>query len=106
MITKKRVVLLAKGGVEIADLRYEAIEVIADTGEIQSVWKRNKTPLFIKEQTKKNVLKQLEKYEVVEVPEFIFGAENFISFCHSNGFECGEPIKDKKFDTSKDRCFL
>ena len=105
MITKKRMVLLANG-VEVTDLRYEAIEIIADTGEIQSVWKRNKTPLFIKEQTKKNVLKQLEKYEVVEVPEFIFGAENFISFCHSNGFECGEPIKDKKFDTSKDRCFL
>ena len=105
MITKKRVVLLANG-VEVADLRYEAIEIIADTGEIQSVWKRNKTPLFIKEQTKKNVLKQLEEYEVVEVPEFIFGAENFISFCHSNGFECGEPIKDKKFDTSKERCFL
>ena len=105
MITKKKVVLLANG-VEVADLRYEAIEIIADIGEIERVWKNNKTPLFIKEQMKKNDIKKLEEYEVVEVPEFIFGAENFISFCHSNGFECGEPIKDKKFDTSKERCFL
>jgi diadenosine tetraphosphate (Ap4A) HIT family hydrolase len=105
MITKKRIVLLANG-VEVTDLRYEAIEIIADIGEIERVWKNNKTPLFLKEQMKKNDFKKLDEYEVVEVPEFIFGAENFISFCHSNGFECGEPIKDKKFDTSKERCFL
>ena len=108
MITVKRVVLIANFGVEEAkkDLRYEAIEIIADIAKIEEVWSKNKTPLFLKGELKKSDFKKLDQYEVIEVPQFIFGAENFISFCHSNGFECGEPIKDKRFDTSKERCFL
>ena len=52
MITKKKVVLLANG-IEIADLRYEAIEIIVDIGRIEEIWAKNKTPLLLKGQMKK-----------------------------------------------------
>lgn len=108
MITKKKVVLIADLGVEEAlkELRYEAIKLISEPEEISTVWQFNKTPLVLKQNVGKKMARKLAECEVIEVPEYIFGAENFISFCHSNGFECGEAIKDKKFDTSKERCFL
>ena len=108
MITRKKVVLIANVEVEVAkkEFRYEAIEIIDDVKKIEDIWNLNKTPLLLKKSMNKKTIQKLTNFEIIEVPDFIFGEENFISFCHSNGFECGEFIRDKKFDTSKDKCFL
>ena len=45
MITKKKVVLLANG-IEIADLRYEAIEIIVDIGRIEEIWEKTRHPCY------------------------------------------------------------
>lgn len=108
MITEKRYVLVAKSYEEDNDefrreFSYEALKVINAYDEIETTWACNKTPIMLK----KNVTREIEqKYPILEVPDFIFGPEDFINFCHNNGFECGEYVSGKKFDTSKDRCFL
>lgn len=103
MITKRKVVLLASEAV-LKDITYEAIKLVTDVADVRDVWKRNKTPLIQKGTQAAECAKEM--YECVSAPEFIFGEENFISFCHKNGFECGELNSGKKFNTAKDRCFL
>lgn len=102
MITRNKVVLVVKDEHTMKDINYEAIEVITDASGVQDVWRRNKTPAMLE----KDAHEVMNEYPYIITPEFIFGAEYFISFCHRNGFECGEFISGKKFDTSKDRCFL
>ncbi len=102
MITEKKVVLLVNDEHVLKDIKYEAIEVITDVKSVLEVWRCNKTPVILR----KHLQGAKEKFPCITVPEFIFGSEHFISFCHNNGFECGEFISGKKFDTSKDRCFL
>lgn len=102
MITEKNVVLVVKSEHTMQDIRYEAIETITDMSRVQDVWRRNKTPAILE----KDLHGAFASFPCVMVPEFIFGPEYFIAFCHRNGFECGEFISGKKFDTSKDRCFL
>lgn len=107
MITEKRVVLIATNYEEndefLQEFNFEGIKIITDTKEIESTWEKNKTPLMLR----KYLTSEAEqRYQILDVPDYIFGVENFISFCHSNGFECGEYITGTKYDTSKDRCFL
>lgn len=102
MITEKKVVLVVKGEHTMKDIKYEAIEVITDAKSVLEVWRCNKTPVILEKYSQE----VKERYPCIMAPEFIFGQEHFISFCHSNGFECGEFISGKKFDTSKERCFL
>lgn len=102
MITERNVVLVVKDEHAMKDIKYEAIEVITDVSSVMDVWSRNKTPAILEE----NAQKVIDELPYVMVPEFIFGPEDFISFCHANGFECGEFRSGSKFDTSKDRCFL
>lgn len=102
MITTKRLVLVVKDEHAMKDIKYEAIEVITDVTSVTAVWRCNKTPAILEKYSKE----VKERYPYIMVPEFIFGPEHFISFCHSNGFECGEYVSGEKFDTSKERCFL
>lgn len=102
MITTKRVVLVVKDEHAMKDIKYEAIEVIKDVTSVSAVWRCNKTPAILEKYSKE----VKERYPYIMVPEFIFGPEHFIAFCHSNGFECGEYVSGEKFDTSKERCFL
>lgn len=102
MITEKRVVLVVKDEHNLADINYEAIQIIDNVSLVEEVWRCNKTPAILK----KNAREVIRTYPFVIAPDFIFGSEHFISFCHKNGFECGEYISGKKFDTAKDRCFL
>lgn len=110
MITKKRVILIANPelGVETAqeEFRYEAIVVTNNIDEIETIWSHNKIPLIVGDAARKKRLSTLPEHEEIDLPEYTFGKEHFISFCHNNGFECGERIKEKKFDTKKDKCFL
>lgn len=102
MITEKKVVLIVKDEHAMEDIKYEAIEIITNASEVPDVWRCNKTPAMLE----KNAKEVMEKFPCVILPEFIFGSEHFIAFCHNEGFECGEFISGHKFDTSKERCFL
>lgn len=102
MITEKQVVLIVKDEHAMIDIKYEAIEIITNASEVPDVWRCNKTPAMLE----KDAQEVMKKFLYVMVPEFIFGSEHFIAFCHKNGFECGEFISGERFDTSKERCFL
>lgn len=102
MITEKRLVLVVKSEDTMEDINYEAIERIQDASSVIDVWSRNKTPVILEKYAKE----VMEIFPYIIAPEFIFGAEHFISFCHQNGFECGELVSGKQFDTSEERCFL
>jgi diadenosine tetraphosphate (Ap4A) HIT family hydrolase len=102
MITESNYLLVAREET-LDDIRFEAIERITDESQILDVWRRNKTPLIVEN----GILPEIDrKYPTLRVPEYIFGPEDFIAFCHRNKFECGEYVSGNKFDTSKDRCFL
>lgn len=107
MITERQVVLVATNYEDNKEFRnefsFEAIQIITDAKEIEVTWSCNKTPLMLAKHVTEDIKKN---YPILEVPEFIFGNEDFIIFSHKNGFECGEYVSDQKFDTAKDRCFL
>lgn len=104
MITEKRVLLVVPTETILQELKkYEALEVVSDVGMIEKVWKYNKTPIMFEGKVSKDTFR---KYPILRVPKYIFETEDFISFCHKNGFECGEYCTKKKYDTSKEECFL
>lgn len=103
MITKKRLVLVAKKK-DVGFLnRFEGLSYIEDVAEIPKVWANNKTPVVARE------VKQHVSVEKIDVPEKLIDKDKtgeFTEFCHTNGFECGELITGQYFDTKYDRCFL
>ena len=110
MITEKRLVLIANDVVSVETLRkqfnYEAIRLIKNIDEVEPTWALNKTPLMLKADLPDA---SKAKYPMLKIPEELCVSstnEEFIKFCHENGFECGEYITGKKHDTSKDYCFL
>lgn len=84
------------------DIKYEAIEIITEASQVRDVWQCNKTPAILE----KNAQEVMDSFPCIMAPDFDFGSEYFIAFCHRNGFECGERVTEKRFDTSKERCFL
>ena len=102
MITERKIVLVVNDEHSMHDINYEAIEKITDASCVPEVWRRNMTPAILR----KDADDVMRKFPYLMCPDFIFGPDHFISFCHQNGFECGEYISGKKFDTAKDRCFL
>ena len=105
MITRRRVILITNNERSIAYLaRFEAIERIKFTSECSRVWRNNKTPVCLKE-----ILDdRFPLHNVIEVPEKFdeCNTEEFIDFCHENGFECGELRTGRIYDTRTERCFL
>ena len=104
MITERRLVLVSNLSQEHCakvKFNFEAITVIRDAGEIERVWRNNKTPLILK----KNWNSNQNKYTSLDVPIFN-NLNDFVNFCHINGIESGEYITGKKIDTKSEDCFL
>ena len=102
MITRNRIVLVVSNTDIMNDIKYEAIQLITNASEVESVWRCNKTPIILEEHAKEVI----ETYRYLMLPNFIFGHEHFINFCHERGIECGEYRSDTKHNTADDRCFL
>lgn len=102
MITLNKTVLIIQNADTLKDINYEAIEVITDTSRIEEIWRLNKTPAILKD----NAGMVFKCYPYLMLPDFIFGPDHFISFCHANGIECGEYCSKEKHNTAEDRCFL
>lgn len=103
MLTIKKVVLVSEASL-LEQFVFEAIKVVEDLSEVEEVWKNNKTPMILREFYDADPLK--DKYTKLNVPDELRDENDFIAFCHGNGFECGEICKGQKFDTTKDECFL
>lgn len=101
MITENRVLLIASGEI-IEQFSFEAIEYVTDMTQVKNVWKCNKTPIILREFYDNSII----NVPTLNVPNELRDSNDFIIFCHGNGFECGELIKGQKFDTTKDDCFL
>lgn len=100
MLTKNKCLLIMRDKRMMASLaKFEAIEVIADSVEVEKVWKRNKTPIIF----------SCDYVDYgVEVPTFDDDnlEKQFTAWAHSKGFEPGEIIGEKKHNTAKDPCIL
>lgn len=103
MLTINKVLLIAEAEA-LEQFTFEAIETITDLSKVEEVWSNNKIPVILREFYEVDQLK--DKYPKLIVPTELRDANDFIAFCHGNGFECGEICKGQKFDTSKDECFL
>lgn len=102
MITKRQVLLVATEKVINFMVRFEAIARINSISQCEEIWRNNKTPCCMKKQIEGN----LPSY-AIEVKKFgERNVEEFITFCHENGFECGEFKTGHVYDTSKERCIL
>lgn len=107
MLTKKRCVLVIKGyKPETARkiFNFEGIEIVHDPREIELTWSYNKTPMMHEDDLDDYTRKE---YFCIDVPRYhIIDPEDFITFCHRLGIECGEYVFNRKIDTSKEHCFL
>ena len=107
MLTTKKALLVIKGyKPETARkiFKFEGIEIIHDSREIEIIWSYNKTPMMhngdMDEDTR-------NKYFCIDVPKYhMNGPEDFVTFCHRQEIECGEYVYNQKIDTSKEHCFL
>ena len=110
MITKKRVLLIVFSECAMQYLtRFEAITQIESLEEVEGVWSKNKTPICYDDIFQENEAPhpvEEDKILFLEEEYFIDNPEEFISFCHENGFESGEYCTGEIYDTSKERCFL
>lgn len=110
MITKKRVLLVVTNSNALNYFtHFEAISKIDSVKEIESVWRKNKTPIcyqHVLEEENTQIPESVEEILDVEYERFLDNAEEFIGYCHENGFESGEYRTGKIYDTSTERCFL
>lgn len=103
MLTINKVVLVAEAQ-SLENFKFEAIEAIDDLSMVEQVWSNNKIPVILREFYENDSLKG--KHKMILVPTELRDENDFIAFCHGNGFECGEVCRGQKFDTTKDECFL
>ncbi len=83
--------------------KFEALEYAENHEQIRDIWRRNKTPIVSKDFATDN------QFPIIQIPEELIKCnkiDDFIEFCHSNGFECGEFQTGEVFDTKNDRCFM
>ena len=105
MITKQHVVLTTNKHQPLLE-RFEAIQYAKQLSDIQSIWKKNKTPVIVLDQF---YHLDIVGYQLIEIPEELISenAKNdFIDFCHHHEFECGEYRTGEVYDTAHDECFL
>lgn len=101
MITERRCVLVTQRKNKAFLSKFEAIEFVESTSQIVETWDNNKTPVLTRGTS------GLEQWETKEIPNKLIGKPNdFIRFCHTEGFECGEYITGKVYDTKLESCFL
>lgn len=105
MITKHQVVLTTKKHQPFLE-RFEAIQYAKELSDIQSIWKKNKTPVIILNQfSHLNIV----SYQLIEIPDELIREDridDFIDFCHHHELECGEYRTGEIYDTKFERCFL
>ncbi len=105
MITKVRLVLVVRRKVQFLE-KFEAIKYVSrNKKEIQKTWSNNKTPVVVVKES----LKSLFGFKTLSVPENIIeenDINSFVIFCHEHGFECGEYITGKVYNTKEERCFM
>lgn len=84
-------------------IRYEGIEFISKYEEIEPTWRKNKTPIILKGELTPKIKRE---YKLLNVPNPYIDSECFEAFCHFNGIECGELMREMVYDTSTEECFL
>lgn len=107
MITKRNVVLYTTTYKcpRKDDISFEAVTIIDSVSMVREAWMKNKTPLIY--ENKKLYEEAMWQYRILNLPKWDVPDE-FISFCHENGIECGEFINknNSKIDTKTESCFL
>lgn len=113
MITKKRVLMVVQNEIQLKHAeKFEGLKVIYkfDLNTIKEVWANNKTPVVLTDD-------DVGKYERIEryllptkylTETYVFKKTNdeFCNKCREIGFEPGEYITGKKYNTADERCVL
>lgn len=106
MITRNKIVL----GIDtklLHEVKYEAIESVSNIRDLESCWARNKTPMVDTQSKMYGIFKDVYRSIFFEVPSHCFAQRgDFPTFCHNLGIEPGEYMSQKKYDTTKEECFL
>ena len=103
MITIQPKIVIVDARELLSKMNYEALQPVKSINEVPFVWQCNKTPVMLKQHAKA----AMAKYPWVKATKRLLNTpDQFIKFCHENGFECGELISGKKVDTSTEECFL
>lgn len=111
MINKVRDKILSASSecVERLLSKMEALERIKNVEECGPVWDRNRVPYMTDDDVYHGNLSS-QWWKFIRVPDAILQEENpgdaFIKFCYERGFEPGEFITGKTYDTALDACFL
>lgn len=107
MITWRRVLLtISKRDRLMMMKKFEAIEEIHELDQVQEVWSRNKTPVFMCGHRESSRLNKTVDYDVVEVPLYPYQqfVHDFTNWAHSVGFECGEYLTGERFPVDQSEC--
>lgn len=104
MLTLKKVVLVTRDVRFFEKVNFEAIQRINNLSQVEEIWSYNKTPIILEEFYNEDISNQ--KYPALHVPSELRDINDFITFCHGNGIECGEICEGQRFDTTQDDCFL
>jgi diadenosine tetraphosphate (Ap4A) HIT family hydrolase len=97
MITKSKVILSTTDQRMLETLaKFEAIKVISDKNEAERIWSLNKTPI---------IFGHGGDITVPKISEHDF-ERKFTQWAYEMGFEPGEHVTGKKFNSAKDACVL
>jgi diadenosine tetraphosphate (Ap4A) HIT family hydrolase len=105
MISNIRDIILSGSSECVEELfsHMEALEHIDCEMKKEEVWDRNKVPYMTREEAEHVCAKGC----IIEIPDWMaYEPKAFITYCHGIGFEPGEFLTGKVFDTSEEECFL
>ncbi len=114
MITKKRVLMVVQNDIQLNHAKkFEGLKVLdkADLSAIKEVWSNNKTPVIITNDDDVGLDSQIEVFLLDSkylTKTYVFKKTNdeFCDKCREIGFEPGEYITGKKYNTADERCVL
>lgn len=113
MITKKRVLMVVQNEIQLKHAeKFEGLKVLdkVDLNSIKEVWANNKTPVVLTDDDvgkyKRIELFLLPSKYLTETYVFKKTNDEFCSKCREIGFEPGEYITGKKYNTAYERCVL
>ena len=111
MITRTRVLIISENEHQLSHLeRFEAITVVQSSNQsvLEEVWKNNKTPAIEKEKVGSDTSVKFFYMDNMLSTNIINEAEKeeFQDKCHEAGFETGDYITGKVYDTYQERCVL
>lgn len=115
MITKKRILMAVQNEIQLNHARkFEGLQVIdkIDLDTIKKVWANNKTPVILTVtdddvgRYKRITVFRLDAKYLTETYVFQKTNDSFCDKCREIGFEPGEYITGKKYNTAEERCIL